>query len=152
MITEFFPNPNKPKSHFQSPASTMPAPNYGQIMANGFGRSYNEYWAKKKGCTVEEFVERDNAYKRQAARATYAINAVMYPYSWEEYQKKGKVRILKIDRSYAHSDLEWKDKEPLYLVEAVTTDNQYHVFRATVGFFQTTPPEEPKDEPKKDGE
>lgn len=152
MITEFYPNPNKPKSPYSNVPGYVP-PQYDRLQANGFGPSYNEYWAKKKGCTVEEFIERDMAFKKHAARCTYVANEVVYPYSWAEYQKKGKCRILKIDRGYGMSDLEWKDNEPLFLVEATSEKNNFSIFRATPGFFQKVPPTEPKtEEPKKDGE
>lgn len=147
MITAFYPNPNKPKNPF---ASTTGVTSFSRLQANGFGPAYNEYWAKKKGCTPEEFIERDNAYKRQSARATYHSNDVVYPYSWAEYQKKGKCRVLKIDKGYADSDLDWKEGEPLYLVEATSEKNNFAIFRATVGFFSKIPPAEPKDEEKKD--
>ena len=138
MITEFYPNPNKPKSIF--PVTPVKA----------YDATYNEYWAKKKSCTVEEFIKRDEAYKKAAARAYYNPNEVVYPHTWAEYQKKGKCRILKIDKSYITSDVEWSDKEPIYSIEASSEKNNFAIFRATAGFFTRIPPVEPKDEPKKD--
>ena len=143
MIYETYINPNKPKSKLFPALSPVPMTTAGEIMKNGFGRAYNEYWAGKKGCTLDEFIERDMQYHEQAKKADYFINAVMYPFSWEEFQKKGTCRILKIDRNYAHSDLEWDEEKPIYLVEAISQKNSFQIFRATPKFFRKEPPVDP---------
>lgn len=150
MITEFYPNPNKPKFVAPVTSSGFPPGSPYALQANGFGLAHNEYHAKKKKCTVEQFIERDMLYKQRAARCTYTINSVVYPHTWEAYQEKGKCRILKIDRSYAESELEWENGQPLFLVEAISEKNNFAIFRATPGYFQNLPPTEPKPEEKKD--
>ena len=144
MIIGFYPNPNKPK------APEKQTPFTHTVLGDqdrGYGKHYDEYYAKKRGCTVEEFIRRDKVVRELAKKITYFLNASKYPFKWDEYDKKGKCRILRIDKNYAEYDQEWPElgDGPLYLVEAMSEKNKFQVFRATPGFFVDVPPEKPAD-------
>lgn len=140
MIIEFYPNPNKP-APVVSPHVVPLGP------SAGYGKHYDEYYAKKRGCTVEEFIRRDNIIRAKAKEIKYFLNASRYPFKWEEYEKKGKCRILRIDKNYAEYDQDWPENGdgPLYLVEAMSEKNKFQVFRATPGFFVENPPKKPEE-------
>jgi hypothetical protein len=146
MIIEFYPNPNKPAP------SVYVVPALGPTA--GYGKHYDEYYAKKRGVTVEEFIRRDNIVRDKAKEITYHINASRYPFKWEEYEKKGKCRILRIDKTYAEYDHDWPEDGdgPLFLVEAMSEKNHFQVFRATPGFFTVMPPSAPKPVEENKGE
>lgn len=140
MIIGFYPNPNKPK---EKPFAMTPVVHQDR----GYGKHYDEYYAKKRGCTVEEFIRRDKLVREAAKKIDYFLNASRYPFKWDEYEKKGKCRILRIDKNYAEYDQEWpaEGDGPLFLVEAMSEKNHFQVFRATPGFFKSEPPKKPEE-------
>lgn len=154
MISEFYENPKKPKhvpkiAHYTF-GGRIQTKGETEIMANGHGRNFNEHWAKKLDLTVEEYVKRDKAVQDATRHIIFYKNAAVYPKKVEDYQRRGKCRVLEVIRSYRDwpDELSW-DPEKIFVVEAYSEENKFSVFRATGGYFDVAPPkfETKKEEP-----
>jgi len=132
MIIEFYPNPNKP---------VAPPP---VVYTGGTSNGFLEYQATNRGISVEEFVRRDEAVRKESLKAQYAVGEMMFPFSKSEYERLGKCRILAIHRRYVDlgKDYKWEDDRPLFIVSASAEKTNYSTFLATAGFFKRTEPTE----------
>lgn len=142
MIEKTYENPNKPKPVAHKVATyTFGNSGKAEEMANGYGKNFNEHWAKKMNITLEEFVKRDVAVQNAAKGVVFYKNAAVFPKKPEDYQRLGRCRVLDVIRSYRDwpEELEW-DPNTIYIVEAYSEENKFSVFRATGGYFTSYAP------------
>lgn len=142
MIVEHYPNPNKPATF--TTMLTSYGKNKEPDMANGHGLKFNQHWADKMAVPLHVFVSRDKRIQDASRGLMYSKNSRVYPVDWEDYQQKGACRVLDILRSYRDwpKDLEWDDKH-LFIVEAVTEENKFNIFRCTAGYVGNIMPTDP---------
>jgi hypothetical protein len=123
MIEQFFENPNKP---------AKPVYKYSGAGISGV----DQFYATKKGLTLEEFRRRDAIVREEARLVTYFKGDVMYPFSHKEYVEKGKCRIQGIYRTYGEMESdEWPAHDKPYIVTAHRMDTPGEVFFTTGGYF-----------------
>lgn len=144
MIIEHYPNPNKPVKAVHVPTTVVYSPaEKGPDMANGHGLRFNQHWADKLGIPLHEYIAQDRRIQDAAQKCNYDKNAVVFPTKLEDYQRLGKCRILDVCRSRRDWPEDWQfppEGGALYIVEAVSEENKFNIFRATKGFFSLMPP------------
>lgn len=146
MITLFYVNPLKPKPTQTAlvlgtpPKTTTLTP----TELNGHGANYNTFWAKKKGCTPQEFALRDMAFQTASKFLNFAINEAVYPCSWDDYVKMGKCRISKVFKTYADEDAKWPDKGAPHVIEVVAEGDNWALYTSTATFFSRLKPVDPE--------
>jgi len=104
LIVEHFPHPNKVKTLLAVASNAFAFQNTAE---KGHGDGYNKHWAQKKNVSVEEFIKRDAAYKKESKGISFMINEFVYPVSYENYLELGRCRISKVYRSYADEEATW---------------------------------------------
>ena len=139
MIVETFPNPNKPKpapfkSHYPMTTSGVQT----------FHPSYYEHQGKKRGISAEEFKRRDAIVRAEYQKAFYRKGDVVYPHTWEEYQKRGKCVIDGLYSSYSQfeDDDVWPKSDLPMIVNAHPVDDVKNTIVATANFFTSIEPKE----------
>lgn len=139
MIVETFPNPNKPapvKSYYPITTTPARAPNYHP--------TYYDHQAKKRNITAEEFKRRDAIVRAEYDKAFYRKGDVVYPHTWEEYQKRGKCVIDGLYSSYSQfeDDDVWPKSDLPMIVNAHPVDDVKNTIVATANFFTSIEPKE----------
>lgn len=137
MIIQEYPNPNKPVSKFWPTVVTNSNPP-GAVM--GGSNHMLDYWAKRKGITVEEFQRRDAIVRAEYAACKYKKNDIVYPFSKSQLEKKGMIKVVGIYKSYdEYEDTTWNSADNAYIVTAAYVDTGESLF-CTVNFLQIDEP------------
>jgi len=141
LIAIDYPNPNKPVSKLwpvvvgTNPNGTTP-PN--AVM--GGTNHMLDYYAKRKGITVEEFQRRDAIVRAEYAACKYKKDDVVYPFNKATYAKKGMVKVIGLYKSYdEYEDTSWEKSDNAYIVTAAYVDTGESLF-CTVNFLQIEEP------------
>lgn len=138
MIVEIYENPNKPVPKWQSTwtgPTNVTRPNHTQM---------EEYWAKKKNITVEEYKRRDDIVRTEYAKCRYFVGGLVWPYSHALCEKMGQYRIRGIYKAYHEFETnEWDKSDNAYCVTAERVNVPETIF-TTIGYFQQHRPLNPK--------
>lgn len=142
MITENYPNPNAPKKFVYVPPVHTPHIPYG-AMANGMGPFHNEHEAKRKGCTVEEFVRRDVLVRQWRKECiNLYVGKKVYPYTKKDYEEKGAHVITQIYSTYGMMESkDWDEAKARYIVGAKSEKDGSYTTATPKYFIETEPTE-----------
>ena len=137
MITQFYPNPNKKKFWPVTPIKTSTVTG-----ARSSELIFEEFQAKRRGIDLDEYRRRDALIRNAVKDIKYKVGDLVFPYTVEEYEKKGKCRILHIATNYSmlEKDYKWIEGQMPFLVQAQASTTEYSTFLATPGFFRTEEP------------
>ena len=139
MITKDYENPNKPVAKWAAWQAPHQPTNYSSTM--------EDFYAKKKNLTVEEYRRRDEIVRTEYAKCRYFTGSVVWPYTLNLCNKKGQYRIQGIYKAYHEYDTsEWPKDDSPFIVTAYPVSHPQETIFTTVAYFQIDKPMTPKDE------
>lgn len=129
MIETYYPNPNSKKQVYTAPVVTHPV---------FTPEEYRKAVARK--IAPSTYRDRCAAVETALKNTWHTVGDVGYPYSYEEFQKMGKIQVVGVCRHYDnYGDVEWND--PPFLLQVRSMDRPEEITNCTPGFIVKQEPQ-----------
>lgn len=145
MFAKWFVSKRKKTSNYFPPALPSPPPTRTQQQQAGNAAYVHQtdfQKAQKLGITVHEYHKRVGIIERELLTLTANVGDTVFPSTWEDYQKHGKLLVRAVCRHYDdYGDVEWNERIP-FVVQVSPMDKPNETINCTVAWISKHAPVE----------